>query len=265
MKDQLHKILLTGFFMILSFSINAQYYRIYGWETPKTGWVELTLLNKSIIDSELNIIRNQQSYSKDGLWLHSAEVEYGVTDRFAVGMYGDFRSTSEADLQFYRFRAVARYSFFSKFSRFFNTALYLEYYLPSKNVPEPSEIEMRLILEKDIGDFRLKLNPAVSKDVSGEEVKEGLNANFFSGLYWRRFYILQPGIEYYGRYGQLRDSPPATEQEQVLFGVVNLNLFRGFQWQLGAGAGLTDGSDDFLFKSILIYEFGTVRPSKQSL
>ena len=265
MRNFTSTIFITVFLTLLSFSAKAQYYRVYGWETPKRGWVELTVFNKGVLNSDLEFERNGQSYSKDGLWLHSAEVEYGVTGRFAVGLYGDFRNASEADLAFYRFRAVARYSFFSKFSRFFNPALYLEYYIPSKNVPESSEVEMRLILQKDLGDFRLKLNPAISMDTSGEEVKEGLNANFFGGIYWRRFYLVQPGVEYYGRYGQLRDMPPAKEQEQVLFGTLNFNLFRGFQWQLAAGTGMTSGSDDFIFKSILVYEFGTIRPSRQNL
>ncbi|MGA9326804.1 MAG: hypothetical protein WBV11_09815 [Salegentibacter sp.] len=264
MKEKLLKILLSSFFIfILSFPVRAQYYRVYGWETPKRGWMELTLWNKGIVNSDLTFEREGQEFSREGLFLHSAEVEYGVTDKFAVGVYGDFRNSGDTDLQFYRFRAVARYSLFSKFERFFNTALYLEYYLPSSNVPDPAEVEMRLILQKDIGDFRLKLNPAVSMDTSGEEVKEGINGNFFSGIYWRRYYPVQLGVEYYGRYGQIRHLPPASEQEQVLFGVVDLRFFRGFKWQLGAGTGLTQGSDDFLVKSILTYEFGTIRPSRQ--
>ena len=265
MKNITRRTGITVLLLLIAFSVKAQYYRIYGWETPTRGWVELTVWNKAVLNSDLNFERNGRSYSRDGLWLHSAEVEYGVTDRFAVGMYSDFRNASDADLAFYRFRAVARYSLFNKFSRFFSPALYLEYYIPSKNVSESSELEMRLILQKDLGDFRLKLNPAISTETSGEEVQEGLSGNLFAGLYWRRFYTGQLGIEYYGRYGLIRNMPPAKEQEQVLFGVVNLNLFRGFQWQLGAGAGLTDASDNFLFKSILVYEFGTVRPSKQSL
>ena len=265
MKKITPTVWITVLLLLLSFSVKAQYYRVYGWETPRRGWVELTVWNKAVLDSDLEFERNGEMFSRDGLWLHSAEVEYGVTDRFAVGMYGDFRNASDADFAFYRFRAVARYSLFSKFSRFFSPALYLEYYIPSKNVAESSELEMRLILQKDLGDFRLKLNPAISAETSGEEVQEGLSANFFGGIYWRRYYTAQLGVEYYGRYGQLRDMPPAKEQEQILFGVVNLNLFRGFQWQLGAVTGLTDGSDNFIFKSILVYEFGTVRPSKQSL
>jgi len=256
------------FFLVLGLctsSMSAQYYRVYGWETPQKGWLEIMLWNKNVAKSDLTFEQNGNDYSSQGLYLHSVEVEYGVTDRFTVGMYGDFRNSSDVSLSYYRFRAVARYALFTKYQRFFDTALYLEYYQPSKDVEDPSEMEMRLILQKDLGDFRLMLNPTISKDISGEEVKDGVNGNFFGGIYWRRYYAIQLGAEYYGRYGQIRDLLPSAEQEHVVFGVADLKFFKGFNWQLGVGAGLNSGSDDLIIKSIITYEFSTLRPSKQSM
>ncbi|WP_373055864.1 hypothetical protein [Zunongwangia sp. H14] len=264
MKNKNYKILFFIASILSSSAMSAQYYRVYGWETLRRGWMEVMVWNKTIAESDLSFERNGNEYSRQGLFLHSAEIEYGITDKFTVGMYGDFRDSPDVSLSYYRFRAVARYSLFSKYKRFFNSALYLEYYQPSKEVEEASELEMRFILQKDLGDFRINLNPAISKDISGEEVKDGLNGNFFGGIYWRRHYTIQLGAEYYGRHGELRDLAPSEEQEHVVFAVADLKFFKGFNWQLGAGTGLNAGSDDLILKSIITYEFNTLRPFRQS-
>ncbi len=258
------KLLLFSFLLFAASQAQAQYYRVYGWETPRRGWLELNMWNKYVSSSDNTFSLNDQQLSRKGLFLHTAEVEYGITDRLAVGSYVDFRDSPDMNFSFYRFRAVARYRLFSKFEYFFNPAIYMEYYVPRKNSGEATELETRLILQHDFGDFRLNLNPAIEKDLSGEEVQESLKANLFTGLYWRRYYTFQPGLEYYGRFGEVQEFPEQQQREHVLFGVLNMRFFSGFMWELGAGKGLTDGSDNWVFKSILTYEFPTIRPSRQA-
>lgn len=246
-----------------SFSETASY-RVYGWETLRRGWVEAMVWNIGFLESDRSFFWNEELHPKDQLFFHSAEVAYGVTDRFTVGAYGDFRNSPETNLRFFRFRAVARYRLFGAFSRVFRPTIYLEYYLPNAKSGESAELESRLILERDFNDFRLLLNPAVSFDLSGEDVKEGVNGNFYAGLYWRRYFFLQPGIEYYGRYGELQEWPNQSERPHLLFLNLTLQPTPGLKWELGGGKGLTSGSDDYIIKSILTYEFQTLRPSKQA-
>ncbi len=46
---------------------------------------------------------------------------------------------------------------------FFDTAIYVEYYIPKKEYKDYEELEIRLIFEKDFGNFRLDINPMIEK------------------------------------------------------------------------------------------------------
>ena len=58
------------------------------------------------------------------------------------------------------------------------------------------------------------------------------------------------GVEYYADYGALGTFVPADQQQHTLFGVVDFKVF-GVDVNLGAGFGLTGGSDTFVTKMII--------------
>lgn len=251
------------FFIVAALPARAQLDRVYGWETPGRGWLEPSVWTQVVAASDLDYDRFSAGAEREGLVLQTFELEYGLTGSFAVGAYADFEVASGEPLRYAQARVVARWALFSRYERFFDTALYAEYYQPRASYGEPSELEFRLILEKDLGDVRLRLNPIVSKATSGEEIRDGLEGAFAGGLYYRRFFHVQPGVEYYTSIGELADPTALEQQRHVVYPVVNVNLVPGLSWNIGAGFGLTDGSDDVTVKSILSYEFNTIRPANQ--
>jgi len=155
-----------------------------------------------------------------------------------------------------RFRAVFfRYRFFNKGDHFFDPAIYLEYYIPSKEYKDYEELEIRLIFEKDIGNFIFDLNPMFEKKTSGSKPDEGLEFNYAMGLYYKKYRAIQPGIEYYGKYGEISHFKDFNAQRHIIFPTIDLRFGPGFHWHVGIGFGLSNASDDVTVKSIFSYKF----------
>ncbi len=71
------------------------------------------------------------------------------------------------------------------------------------------------------------------------------------------------GIEYYADFGQIGNFLPLQEQRHQLFAVTDFKL-GVFDVELGAGYGLTPGSDRFVTKAIIGYAFPVPGPRSQS-
>lgn len=251
--------------LLLAGRAEAQFFKVYPWETPPRGWAEPALWTTWVASSDAPYTSFGGSGSREGLVAHSVEMEYGVSDRLAVAAYVDFENAPDGGaFRYTRSRLEARYRLFDKYQMLFDPALYVEYYFPRESFGEPDELEVRLILQRDLGDLRLLLNPTLGKAMSGDEVQEGVEGELSSGIYYRRSYFIQPGIEYYANVGPLRNPSPRDEQRHRIFPTATIRAGRGFRWELGVGFGLNDASDRVLFKSMLSYEFMTLRPSKQA-
>ena len=61
------------------------------------------------------------------------------------------------------------------------------------------------------------------------------------------------GLEYYANFGVIGEPSPIEKQEHYVFPVMNLLAIPHFEFNFGAGAGLTKGSNPFIVKMILGY------------
>ncbi len=122
-------------------------------------------------------------------------------------------------------------------------------------------MEFRGIFQRDLNDFRLVLNPILSIPTVGEEAGASPSFQLASGLYYRRRFLVQPGIEIYNSFGPIANVPGIGKQQHNVFGMLEMHPFRGITWDLGVGFGLTGSSDRLVVKSLLYYEFTAIRPS----
>ena len=187
-----------------------------------------------------------------GLLGNSVELEYGLFDHLEVSAYADFVSGPNQNINFTESHYSLMYRFSERFDHFINTALYAEYYFPRKAYSSSQEAELRLILDKDIEDFRIAADPYISKYTTGDESKS-LGYGLSAGAYYRRGNKVQPGIEYYANY---------KEKTAKLFPTVILYLTPRLIWNVGAGFGLNKQSDQFIIKSLLQVDLQAIRPSK---
>jgi hypothetical protein len=240
--------------------LNAQFYKVYGYQPAEAGEIEFSLWNSYLPSSDISYDFFGKELSRQGLLAHSLELEYGLSNKFGVALYADFEDPKGGSLKFVRTKAImAHYAFFDKGSRPVDIAIYLEYIINKKDYEESEELELRLILEKDIGPFRIDFNPIFEKKTSGPEVDEGVELNYALGIYYlnneegvyaTKNLVVQPGIEFYGKMGEISDFKSFGDQRHYIFPTVDLFIGQRIHWHTGIGFGLTGASDDITFKSI---------------
>lgn len=234
----------------------AQFYKVYGYETLEQGEIEGVLWNSYIPKSDGAISYFGKPASRKGLWGHSLELEYGLTDQLTLAARADFMDPKGGSFKYIQARAILlHYRFGEPGEYFFNPAVLLEYSIPRSSYSPTEELELRLILEREFGEsITLRLNPIFKMATSGPESEEGAEFEYAAGIYYSQSHIIQPGLEIYGEIGELSRPEPFEQQGFALFPSLNLHL-GNFHWNLGVGFGITDESDDITVKSILSYGF----------
>jgi hypothetical protein len=216
------KILIVFFISLFSLqALHAQLYKVYGYQPAEAGELEFVLWNSYIPSSNLSYNFFGKTLDRKGLLAHSLELEYGLSNKFGIAAYLDFEDPKGGSLKQVRTKAImAHYAFFEKGSRPLDIAIYLEYIINNKAYKDYEELEIRLILEKDIGDFRIDFNPI---------------------------------FEFYGKMGEISDFKPLKGQRHYIFPTLDFYIGKRLRWHTGVGFGLTEAADDITIKSILSF------------
>jgi len=243
--------------------IHSQFYKVYEYQPAEAGEIELVIWNTFIPSSDVLYDYFGEELSRKGLLAHSLELEYGLSNRFGVALYVDFEDPKGGNFRYVRTKAImAHYAFFEKGSRPIDIAIYLEYIIHNQDYKDYEELEIRLILEKDIGAFRIVVNPIFEKKTSGSKVDEGLEFNYAVGFYYQpdgegillnKNLTIRPGLEFYGKMGEISDFRPRSEQRNIFFPTLDFVIGKRLHWHTGVGIGLTDASDKITIKSILSF------------
>ncbi len=180
------------------------------------------------------------------------EFAYGITDWWEGGFYIPFAATGSG--QFLSDGAKIRSLFVvpdaAKRSFFYGVNFELGYEMPRFSA-KPWGLEIRPIIGVRNSAWEFIVNPIV--DLSFGSGGEG---DFAPALRLARNlgedrYI---GLEYYADFGKIGDFLPVAQQSQQLFAVTDFKIST-VDVELGAGYGLTPGSDRFVLKAILGYAF----------
>jgi hypothetical protein len=258
------KIALISLIALFSLrSLNAQFYKVYGYQPTEAGEIEAAMWNSFIASSDVDYSFFGERLSRQGLFAHSLEVEYGLSNKWGIAAYLDFEDPKGGSLKHIRTKGLmAHYRFFEKGSRPVDIGIYLEYIFHNRDYENAEELELRLILEKDVGAFRVDFNPIFEKKTSGPEVDEGVEFNYAlgiyylnngEGIYFTKNLMVQPGIEFYGKMGEFSHLKKWDNQRHYIFPTVDLFIGKRLHWHTGLGLGLTKASDKITFKSILSY------------
>ena len=112
-------------------------------------------------------------------------------------------------------------------------------------------LEIRPIVDKQVGRWYLSFNPTLDRSLHGTTVSQGLvfSPNFKAGYDITK--KVNAGIEYYGSLGPITGFDPLSEQQQQIIPSVDLNLSPDWEFNFGVGVGATRGTDHLLVKLIL--------------
>jgi hypothetical protein len=122
--------------------------------------------------------------------------------------------------------------------------------------PDTWTLEIRPIVDKQIGRLYVAFNPVFDRSFHGPGVRDGFvfSPNLKAG--WDFTKRINAGFEYYGVLGPLGNFDALQNQGQQIVPCVDLNLSPNWEFNFGVGVGMTQGTDHLLVKMILGYRIG---------
>ncbi len=116
-------------------------------------------------------------------------------------------------------------------------------------------LELRPIVDKQLGPWYVSFNPVFGRSLAGEGVKQGRGFEFTPNA--KVAYDVTDkvtlGLEYYGALGPVTGFDPLRQQQHLVFPVIDLNLGPKWEFNAGVGFGLTPATDGVILKLILGY------------
>ncbi len=128
-------------------------------------------------------------------------------------------------------------------------------YLPATYDRDRWGAEIRPILAWQDPHWLLVVNPIVDLSLAGPDAHLGPSFEPCVKVARSILETFSVGVEYYGSIGPIASPLPAEQQDQRLFGVLDIEALPNVEIDLGLGGGLTPTSAGLVGKIILGYTF----------
>ena len=202
----------------------------------------MTML-KGKVEAEYYLTPKVPDWDKTSVnsWEHQLEMEYGISDRWDISGYLQFKQKNTKDkstFDYEGFKLRTRYRFGEKNQYPLDTLLYLEYKRPS-DLTKPNVFEGKVIFAKDIGKLNLAYNQIIEIKTDMEEKVEH---EYAAGMSYEIFPRFRLGVESKGNY---------TESKYYVGPTIATTLGNRAWIALGAGFGVTKKSDDLQARLIV--------------
>jgi hypothetical protein len=117
--------------------------------------------------------------------------------------------------------------------------------------PDTWTLELRPIIDKQIGNLYLAFNPTVDHAFHGASSGDGyiFSPNVKAGYTFTS--KISAGFEYYGALGPVTGFSPMRDQQQQFIPSIDLNLSPAWEFNAGVGVGVTQATDHLILKMIL--------------
>ena len=190
------------------------------------------------------------SIQSQGLWYNAYEFSYGLTDRIEGAVYVNMARPEGAGLRWAGDNIRLRGRLFEQGALPVDIGWYaeLEWHKTPQFDDASRELELRPIIEKDFGPLSIMVNPKFEKVLAGTGHNQGFEFGYMAGVRYRWKRFLSPGVEFFGGTGLIDGADPSGEQQRYVFPVAWGELPHGIEYNLGAGYGLTRGSDHVVVK-----------------
>ena len=116
-------------------------------------------------------------------------------------------------------------------------------------------LEIRPIVDKQLGRWYLAVNPAFERSLAGLNTAQGFAFSPNAKISYELLKQADIGLEYYGGLGPVTGLNPLAEQQQQIFPAVDLNLSPRWEVNFGVGVGVTRSTDHLIVKTIIGYRF----------
>ncbi len=112
-------------------------------------------------------------------------------------------------------------------------------------------LELRPILDKQIGRWYLATNLALDRSFHGQGVPQGVTFAPAGKIGYDFSKVVSAGVEYYADYGQFIDPDSLHNQQQQIFAAADLNVSPQWEINFGVGVGPTSNTDHLIVKGIV--------------
>lgn len=209
--------------------------RAYEYATQPQGNLELEIWNE---------LESPQTGIADSLITNRIELEYGLTDHWDLALYHVFQQGPGSGFHLDSWRLETRYRFAEKGEWPVDLMLYLEGERPAA-LGEPFELEEKVILERDFGQFGV-----VANLVAAQKILRGDLGRTWEGDLGARYQIV-PALRVAAEVWSIQQ----VSQSQTVrsyFAGPSLSVATQRLWlQLGFGLGLGSTPETMQFRSVL--------------
>ena len=117
--------------------------------------------------------------------------------------------------------------------------------------PDTWTLELRPIVDKQIGRWYFTVNPALERSFHGPSVPQGVGFSPSAKFSYDLNKYISGGLEYYAAYGSITDVSSLRKQQQQFFPTIDLNVSPNWEINFGVGFGATASTDHVIVKGIL--------------
>ncbi len=239
--------------------VNPWEFEVYPYKTQGRGTVELEISNAVVPNGHRQGDNGTAAGTlpSQAMWYNQYELTYGITDRIEAAAYLNLALPRGGGYQYAGSQYRLRGRLFDEDVLPVNLGWYVE--LEWRRTPQfdtnQLELELRPIVEKDVGRFSILANPKFEKAIFvGPDKNMGFEFGYAGAVYYRWTRYFSPGVEIYGATGSLDDTPPLHTQQHYIFPVIWGQLPHDVEYSIGPGFGLTRGSDRVIVKFNLGFE-----------
>jgi len=253
--------------------VNPWEFEVYSYATEGRGTLELETDNAVVAKGHRLAGEGTTAgvFPSQGMWFNQYEADYGLTDRIEAAAYLMMAAPRDHNYQYAGSALRLRGRLLDPGVLPVDLGWYteIEFHKSPQFDDARAELELRPIIEKDLGSFSFVADPIFEKVLQGEGRQAGFEFGYAAGAYYRGTRRLSPGVEFYGGAGLIDSPDPIREQQHYIFPVIWGQLPFGIEYSIGAGFGLTHGSDPVVIKLNFAFEhfvgalFGPTGPSKR--
>jgi len=120
--------------------------------------------------------------------------------------------------------------------------------------------EIRPIVDKQWRSWYVAFNPALERSFHGPSVPQGVAFSPNVKVAYSLTRKLSAGLEYYGSMGPLTGFDPFYQEQQQFFPTIDYDFGPNWEFNFGAGIGVTRSTDHFMLKMIIGHRFRFITP-----
>lgn len=182
---------------------------------------------------------------------HEVELEYGLTSMWKAAISGEMEKENGNDYKYTATEIENIFQLTDVGQYFLDAGLQADYEFANDGA---DGLEVFLLLAKNYTNFTTAANIGFVKEVGSNS-----NANPEGEIKWMAKYnyipVFNPGVEYYGDFGEITHSGDYSSQKHLLGPVIYGKLVPGLKYETGVLFGISKAAQDYALKLNVEYEF----------